>query len=92
MRQEVESERLPMKNTHWVPMACFEQHHKDAIKSWFSPLCDDMTPESAEVWEDRRTGRTKKARAKMVDKDGKRFTAIRRHTKAGVTVELKAAA
>src|SRR5690242_3813780 len=72
------------RKSEWVPMVCREKAHKDIIRTWFAPLCDDMTPESADVLEDVETGMTKKARARMVDnKTGCHFTAIRRHTKAG---------
>lgn len=75
-----------MSKSYWMGVACRTQGQKDAIKRWFSPLCDDMTPESAEILIDKVTDREKKIRAVMVDKDGKRRTATR--TKGGKTFSV----
>jgi hypothetical protein len=43
------------------------------VKSWFQPLCEDMTPYKAEILCDKETDREKKIRAFMTDPHGKKF-------------------
>lgn len=76
---------MPSKS-YWQAVACSTPGHKEAIKSWFSPLCDDMTPENAEILCDRETDREKKIRATMIDKNGVRRVATR--TKGGRTFSV----
>lgn len=77
------------KKSEWVKMVCDSERTKDAIRSWFSPLCDAMTPESADVLEVIETGRTKKARAVMFEPaTGLRYRVVRRYTKRGHDVSI----
>lgn len=66
-----------MTKSYWQRMSVRTDGDRQAVKSWFSPLCDDMTPESAEVLCDKQTDREKKARAMMVDADGVKHIATR---------------
>ena len=75
-----------MSKSYWLDVYIGTPNAKAAVKSWFAPLCDDMTPESAEILCDKITDREKKLRAVMVDKDGKRRTATR--TKGGKTFSV----
>ena len=66
-----------MNKAYWGGMCCTTERDKAAILSWFSPLCDDMKPESCEVLSDEVTDATKKIRATMIDDRGRRFIATR---------------
>lgn len=79
---------MGMHKSEWVPASCEEVSHP-AIRSWFSPLCDDMTPTEAAILVDYVTDREKKIRALMIDKDGKKFWAIRSKNKGGYSITLK---
>jgi hypothetical protein len=63
--------------SEWQGVCCTTTRDKEAIKSWFAPLCDDMEPDSCEVLCDIETDVSKKVRAIMVTKDGKRILATR---------------
>lgn len=63
--------------TYWQSVSVDTEHSRDAVKSWFSPVCDGMRPEKCEVLCDVTTDREKKIRAVMVDKDGSRHQAVR---------------
>lgn len=80
-----------MSKSTWMPVSVDGEHSQAAVKSWFSPLCDAMTVESAEILCDNETDREKKIRALMVDKDGKRRWAIRT-TGRNYSITLKVAA
>lgn len=79
-----------MPKSYWMGVSLDGEKAKAAVKSWFSPLCDDMTPEKAEILCDTKTDKEKKIRAVMVDKDGNRRTAIRTMGRK-FTIILKAA-
>lgn len=66
-----------MKKSYWMGVVCDSDNSKAAIKSWFSPLCDEMTPESADILCDIETDREKKFRAIMVEPDGKKCLVTR---------------
>lgn len=66
-----------MAKSEWQIMCCTTPRDKDAIKSWFAPLCDDMEPSECDVLCEIETDRSKKVRAVMVNKDGKRLLATR---------------
>lgn len=66
-----------MAKSEWQSMCCTTERDKGAIKSWFAPLCDDMDPASCDLLCDIETDRSKKVRAIMVEKDGKRLLATR---------------
>lgn len=70
-------------------VACDTPSQKSAIRSWFSPFCDDMEPESAEVLCDRDTDREKKLRAIMIDRDGGKRVATRTAGKRNTTVTIE---
>lgn len=78
--------------SYWMGVSTDNDRDKANVKSWFSPLCDKMTVESAEIMCDVATDREKKIRAVMVDENGKRRIAIRSKTKGGWSVTLKRAA
>ena len=61
---------------YWQAMCC-DTVREETIKRIFSPLCDDMEPESCDVLCDTKTDREKKVRAIMVNKDGERKLATR---------------
>jgi hypothetical protein len=59
-----------MAKSYWQSMCCTTPRDKEAIKSFFSPVCDDMEPESCDVLCDIETDREKKVRAIMIRQDG----------------------
>lgn len=76
-----------MAKSEWQSMCCSTERDKAAIKSWFSPVCDEMEPISCDVLCDIETDRSKKVRATMVGKDDKRFLATR--TLGGKTFSIR---
>lgn len=66
-----------MSKSYWQEMSVRSDADRQAIKNWFAPICNDMTPESAEVLCDKATDREKKARAVMIDADGVKHIATR---------------
>lgn len=77
--------------SYWMGVSTDGDKAKTAVKSWFLPLCADMTVESAEILCDVATDREKKIRAVMVDAKGKRFIAERSRGARQSTISLKAA-
>ena len=63
---------MPNKS-YWQSAYVGDDRSKDAVKSWFAPMCDGMTPYKAEILCDIETDREKKARAFMTDADNKRY-------------------
>ena len=63
--------------SYWCGICCSNERDKAAILSWFSPLCDNMVPEDCEVLCNEVTEVTKKMRATMIDKDGRKLIALR---------------
>lgn len=63
--------------SYWCGMCCTSEREKAAVVTWFSPVCDDMVPEDCDVLCDELTDATKKMRATMIDKDGRKFIASR---------------
>lgn len=80
-----------MAKSEWQGMCCTTEQDKDAIKSWFAPLCDDMEPASCDVLCDIETDRSKKVRAVMVEKTGKRLLATRTLGGKQFSIHLKPA-
>ena len=78
--------------SEWQGMCCSTARDKEAIKSWFSPVCDDMEPVSCEVLCDIETDRSKKVRAVMVGKDGARRIATRTMGRKTFSIHVKPAA
>lgn len=66
-----------MSKSYWQSMVCDGPRSHEAIKSWLSPMCADMTPLKAEILCDIATDKEKKLRVLMQDKDGKKILAIR---------------
>jgi hypothetical protein len=63
---------MPSKS-YWQSAYIGDDRAKDAVKSWFAPMCDGMTPYKAEILCDIETDREKKARAFMTDANGKSY-------------------
>lgn len=68
---------LRQPKASWGGICCTTERDKAACCSWFSPMCDNMTPEKCEVLTDTATDATKKLRAVMIDKRGRKFVATR---------------
>lgn len=65
------------RKTYWMGVSTETDRDMAAVRGWFSPLCDSMTVESAEILCDIETDREKRIRAIMVDAEGKRRVATR---------------
>jgi hypothetical protein len=78
-----------MAKSYWQGMCCTTERDKSAIKSWFTPFCDDMEPASCDVLCDIDTDRSKKVRAIMVGKNGKRVLATRTLGRKTFSIHLK---
>jgi hypothetical protein len=78
-----------MAKSEWQAMCCTTERDKDAVKSWFAPICDDMEPIACEVLSDIETDRSKKVRTIMVRKDGKRVLAVRTLGSKMFSIRLK---
>ena len=79
-----------MAKSYWMGVCTDTDHHKIAVRSWFSPLCDEMTVVSAEILCDAETDREKKIRAVMMDAGGKRHIATRTNGR-NYSISLKVA-
>lgn len=62
-----------MAKSYWQEACLDSPSAKEAVKSWFAPFCDGMTPYKAELLCDTETDREKKIRAFMTDADGRRY-------------------
>lgn len=78
------------KKSYWQKMFVGTDAAKDACLSWFSPVCDGMTVESAEVLCDIETDREKKVKAIVRDQDGTRRLATRSLGGKNFTISLVA--
>lgn len=78
-----------MAKSYWQSMVCDGPRSHEAIKSWLSPMCDDMTPLKAEVLCDIATDKEKKLRVTLQDKSGKKLLAIRTFGKRSSSITLK---
>jgi hypothetical protein len=76
-QQSTGSEVRRRSPTYWQSVSLYTDASKDALRSWFSPLADDMTPYKAEILCDADTDRVNKLRAFMTDKSGKHYRFIR---------------
>lgn len=61
------------RKTYWQNVSLHTDRDKEVCKSWFSPLCEGMTPNKVEVLCDIETDREKKLRAFMTDAEGKQY-------------------
>jgi hypothetical protein len=59
--------------SYWQSAYVGDDRAKEAIKSWFAPMCDGMTPYKAEILCDIETDREKKARAFMTDAENRHY-------------------
>lgn len=78
-----------MAKSEWQAMCCSTLRDKEAIKSWFSPCCDDMEPVTCDVLCEIETDRSKKVRAIMAGKDGKQVLATRTIGRKTFSIHLK---
>lgn len=62
-----------MAKSYWQDVFVGDHKSRAAVKSWFSPLCDGMTPYKAEILCDTQTDAEKKIRAFMTDIQGAKF-------------------
>lgn len=76
------------KHSEWCGVYVGSDRSKAAVKSWFSPWCDDMEILSARVLSDIHTDATKKAEIVVSDKDGHKRKITRTFGKR-VTVTFK---
>lgn len=75
--------------SYWGGVCCSTERDKDAIKSWFAPLCDDMEPIKCDTLADIETDRTKKVRAIMAKADGKRVVVTRTFGAKSHSIHIK---
>jgi hypothetical protein len=59
--------------TYWLSAYIGSDKAKENIKTWFTPLCDGMTPYKAEILCDIETDREKKIRAFMIGADNRYY-------------------
>ncbi len=59
--------------SYWQSACVDSDRSKDAIRSWFHPLSEGMTPYKAEILCEIDTDREKKIRAFMTDESGAKF-------------------
>jgi len=75
-----------MAKSYWQEVYVDGHNAKEAVKSWFAPMCEGMTPYKAELLCDIDTDREKKIRAFMTDTDGKHYQFER--TRGGKTFSI----
>lgn len=66
-----------MRKSYWMGVSTDTDRDKIAVRSWFSPLGDEMEVISAEILCDIETDREKKIRAIMQDNEGNRYVLSR---------------
>jgi len=66
-----------VKKSYWQSVHVGTDWAKASCKSWFTPLCDGMTPYKAEILCDIETDREKKIRAFMTDAEGGKWMFVR---------------
>lgn len=77
------------RRTYWQQCVSDTDRAKDAIKSWFSPMCEGMTPYKAEILCDVETDAEKRLRAFMVDEQGQHFAFTRSRSGRDIVVSMK---
>jgi len=75
--------------SYWTGVSLHSEASKDALRSWFTPLADDMEPYKGEILCDVDTDREKKLRAFMTDKDGKHYQFTRTRGYGRYTVTMR---
>jgi hypothetical protein len=68
---------MSKSRSYWQAVSLHSSASKDALRSWFASLADDMEPYKAEILCDIATDREKKLRAFMVNREGKHFELTR---------------
>jgi len=81
-----------MKKSYWMGVSTHNDKTKQDVLSWFLPLCDGMTVESARILCDTRTDNEKKIEATLIDRDGQRMRATRSLGRSSFSISLKALA
>lgn len=66
-----------MPKSYWQSGYVGDDRAKDNVRSWFSPMCDGMTPYKAEILCDTEIDREKKVRAFMTDSGGACYQFVR---------------
>ncbi len=74
------------RSSYWQEVYIDSPSAKEAVKSWFAPMCDGMTPYKAELLCDIETDCEKKIRALMTDQDGRKYQFER--TRGGKTFSI----
>jgi hypothetical protein len=78
------------RKTYWQSCAVHDDRSRDAVKTWFAPLADEMIPYQADVLCDVETDRELKLRAYMTDACGKKWMHTRtRGGKRGYTTTMQ---
>lgn len=77
------------RKTYWQSCACYSEHSKDAIKTWFAPLSDDMTPYKADILCEVETDRERRLRAYMTDPAGKKYLFTRTRGKRTFSITMR---
>jgi hypothetical protein len=65
------------RKTYWQSCVADNDRSKDAIKTWFAPLADEMTPYQADILCDVDTDRELKLRAYMTNPEGRKYAFTR---------------
>jgi len=78
-----------VRKSYWMGISLSSQKSKEACKSWFAPLADEMTPYKAEILCDTETDREKKLRAFMTNAEGEKYKLERTLGKNNYTISAK---
>jgi hypothetical protein len=79
-----------MSKSYWQDCFIHSPGAQSAVKSWFSPLLDDMTITKAELLCDIETDAEKKMRVFANTPEGRKYRLIRARTVRGFTIAMKA--
>jgi hypothetical protein len=75
--------------SYWQSCAADTDRARDAIRSWFAPLSDGMTPYQAEILCDAATDAEKRLRAFMTDDSGARFQFERSRGRRSTAISMR---
>lgn len=90
MASDSKTTRLRARS-YWQGVSLYSDASKAALRSWFAPLADDMTPYKGEILCDVETDAEKKLRAFMTDSEGKRWQFTRMRNRGGYVIARKPA-
>lgn len=65
------------RRSYWQSCVSDTERAREAIRSWFAPMSDGMTPYKSEILCDLETDAEKKLRAFMTDEQGQHFVSTR---------------